>query len=956
MRGYKSDCRRQAKGCQWIRAISASAIAAIACMPRFVAAGSATWTGAGGTDAWGNAANWTTNGVAGVLPANNDDVTFLGTGQGSVGVQLGSNRTVNSLTFGISGEIINDFTLDSPGASTILTDTTGIINAGSVDTINSILSSSNGLNISGGEPLALTNSNAITGNITINGNVQIQADANFGSAGGSVTLGAAGSYASELIAAATFSMNRNFILIGGQLGYDFISVNGGDSLTLNGTVSGAAVQLVSCGQGTLNLTNSNNSFGSILVEYGAVEFSSNGALGAAGGYVNMESGTGLILAPSMSAVVNRTISLVGGAPACWIEAGPYSTLTLSGVIQDATFDGDGKGQLVVNGNIYDAGSVVVTGTSNTYSGGTLINGILSISSDANLGAAGTAITFGENDTAFYGDVPGVLITTASMITDRPISVGPIGAVLEPVMGTTLFLSGSINGSGGITIAGQGQVDITLASGNTFIGGITLQGDLRFLGDSQLGGSSNSITFTGSNATLECAGTISSARALSIASSSAATFDIDSGDTLTLSGTITGGISTSLAKTGTGTLTLTGSGSSLTNVYIDSGLLVIHGGSPTLAIAGDLDLGSSGANPTVGLTLLSGSLNVDGTLNVYGNGSSSTLSLYGNELIVNAINLLPDPSALHWTQGTLDITGSGSAFGGGVAIPLAGTLELGPQGAVTDPIAIDRGGTLLLDANTGKGMLVRTLNTITIGPLSPFPFGGQMLVQAATTSASRQLVIAAGLIIGGSMNAWLGKLDLANNDMDIQAGSLAAVTSQIAEGYNNGAWNGSEGIVSSIAAADSTHLTALGVIQNNQSGAALFTSSHLFDGTAPGAGDILIKYTYCGDANLDGKVDASDYTRIDNGCLNHLTGWFNGDFNYDGIINGSDYTLIDNAFNTQGAQISAQTMVATAEIEAVTPVPEPALPSFVAIGAVWMLARFGARWDRVAIVNADNLGI
>ena len=27
-------------------------------------------------------------------------------------------------------------------------------------------------------------------------------------------------------------------------------------------------------------------------------------------------------------------------------------------------------------------------------------------------------------------------------------------------------------------------------------------------------------------------------------------------------------------------------------------------------------------------------------------------------------------------------------------------------------------------------------------------------------------------------------------------------------------------------------------------------------------DVLVKYTYYGDANLDGKVDGSDYSRID----------------------------------------------------------------------------------------------
>ena len=79
----------------------------------------------------------------------------------------------------------------------------------------------------------------------------------------------------------------------------------------------------------------------------------------------------------------------------------------------------------------------------------------------------------------------------------------------------------------------------------------------------------------------------------------------------------------------------------------------------------------------------------------------------------------------------------------------------------------------------------------------------------------------------------------------------------------------------------------------------------FDGQTVAAGDVEVKYTYYGDANLDGRVDGSDYSRIDNGYLSHLAGWQNGDFNYDGVINGSDYTLIDNAFNKQGPQIAAE---------------------------------------------------
>jgi hypothetical protein len=54
----------------------------------------------------------------------------------------------------------------------------------------------------------------------------------------------------------------------------------------------------------------------------------------------------------------------------------------------------------------------------------------------------------------------------------------------------------------------------------------------------------------------------------------------------------------------------------------------------------------------------------------------------------------------------------------------------------------------------------------------------------------------------------------------------------------------------------------------------------------------VKYTYVGDATLDGKINIDDYTRIDSGIPTNLTGWWNGDFNYDGKINIDDYTLID----------------------------------------------------------------
>jgi hypothetical protein len=164
-------------------------------------------------------------------------------------------------------------------------------------------------------------------------------------------------------------------------------------------------------------------------------------------------------------------------------------------------------------------------------------------------------------------------------------------------------------------------------------------------------------------------------------------------------------------------------------------------------------------------------------------------------------------------------------------------------------------------------------------------------------------------------------------------ALAAITALVKQGYSNGTWTGT-GITSSSAAADSAHLTAVGVILNTT-----YTS---FDGATVAINDVLAKDTYYGDANLDGKVDGSDYSRIDSGYLTHTAGWYNGDFNYDGVVNGSDYTLIDNAFNTQGAALTAQvadpTVSIAAQFAANSSVPEPSTFGLFAAGFLTTLGR------------------
>jgi hypothetical protein len=226
------------------------------------------------------------------------------------------------------------------------------------------------------------------------------------------------------------------------------------------------------------------------------------------------------------------------------------------------------------------------------------------------------------------------------------------------------------------------------------------------------------------------------------------------------------------------------------------------------------------------------------------------------------------------------------------------------------------------------------------------------------------------------SALAGKIDLGNNDMIVLNGNIANINKALKEGYNAGAqtaqapypntnWTGSgldqgfqqdgigvddgnglvAGILSSAAAADTTHLTALGGIQNvNAAGKAIYPT---FDTMSVSSSDVLVKYTYYGDANLDGQVDGSDYSLIDYAYTYNqenpsapLTGWYNGDFNYDGVTDGSDYTLIDNAFNQQGAAINAEVATVTAQIGGVltSAVPEPASVGALAMAAAGLLGR------------------
>jgi hypothetical protein len=151
---------------------------------------------------------------------------------------------------------------------------------------------------------------------------------------------------------------------------------------------------------------------------------------------------------------------------------------------------------------------------------------------------------------------------------------------------------------------------------------------------------------------------------------------------------------------------------------------------------------------------------------------------------------------------------------------------------------------------------------------------------------------AGLTIGGA-----GSLDLSDHDLVIDYPSVSPL----------GTWTGSayDDITGMIAAsrlrssAASGSLTTLGVAESSDVLHLSGSQTGLFSAQSVDSTSVLIRFTYRGDANLDGKINVDDYGRIDFNVPMHATGWFNGDFNLDGKINVDDYGIIDFNIAIQG---------------------------------------------------------
>jgi hypothetical protein len=188
----------------------------------------------------------------------------------------------------------------------------------------------------------------------------------------------------------------------------------------------------------------------------------------------------------------------------------------------------------------------------------------------------------------------------------------------------------------------------------------------------------------------------------------------------------------------------------------------------------------------------------------------------------------------------------------------------------------------------------------------------------TTSVLNVLNIAGGAL--GDPNLPTATMDIGNKALVVQAAGDANVVYnrlvlQARYASDNQNWD-LAGLTSTKARGDGN--TGVAVVLNRDDstgGAPAFMSS--FDAT-PDANlavsvdnrSILVKYTWYGDADLNGIVDERDLSRFSTGYADQrsasplgLTGWAWGDFNNDGTIDERDLAMFSTAYANHGGPLS-----------------------------------------------------
>jgi hypothetical protein len=258
-------------------------------------------------------------------------------------------------------------------------------------------------------------------------------------------------------------------------------------------------------------------------------------------------------------------------------------------------------------------------------------------------------------------------------------------------------------------------------------------------------------------------------------------------------------------------------------------------------------------------------------------------------------------ALGGAEDTLTVIGSPAADAvtfdaGSVSVGSASFSTAGFERATFDgnggwDVLIIAGGPTV---SLARGQALASLSLNGSGSARATDGGAALLTRALYMAPGTALDLAGGaLALNYTGDSPIGSWD---------GSAYTGLAGLIASSRNGGGWDGA-GILSSRARGSNDYTTlALG-----EAGDVLSLSGHQtanWNGQTVDSSTVLVKYTYGGDANLDGQINIDDYSNIDSSAAvgGQLKGWFNGDFNYDGEINIDDYSIIDGNIGIQGAPL------------------------------------------------------
>jgi len=318
-----------------------------------------------------------------------------------------------------------------------------------------------------------------------------------------------------------------------------------------------------------------------------------------------------------------------------------------------------------------------------------------------------------------------------------------------------------------------------------------------------------------------------------------------------------------------------------------------------------------ANSSSGNTLASLALTAGATTTALTLQNAQSLTLAG-DASNNAISVTgtagQNASILSGANAPILILGSGKA----ISVAPGTTLTIYPTISSSSALTKIGSGTLIVQNLPG----VISVNA------------GTLKLAAGTNNALETLTT---LSVSGT-------LDLTNHDLLLggQGANLSTYRGKVTSSTTLSAYKGG------------TATAALALLTGNEY--TIATGLSTLDTVSISPGDLIGKFTYQGDANLDGRITADDYLALDLGQLFGLRGWTHGDFaQTGGSVTIADYALIDNSYQHQSGTLADDQIALhtqwfgsdyTDALNALqaAEVPEPANLALLALGAVCLVKR------------------